>query len=386
MTDRPARTPRIAIVHDWLTGMRGGEKVLVQLARLMPQAEIFTLIHTPGSCPAITEGRRVHTSVLNALPGVGRYYRHLLALMPAAVEAMDLGRFDVVISSSHCVAKGFGGRRPDQVHVCYCYTPMRYVWAVGEDYEQRMGLSGLALRAFRPYLKAWDRRTAGRVDLFVAISRYVAQRIRRAYGRESVVLYPPPDVDFFRPADVPREDFYLMVTAFAPYKKVDQAVEAFRRLGRPLKIIGSGQQFRAIQRTAPGNVELLGWREDDTVRDHYRRCRAVIFPPVEDFGLVPLEAAACGAPVIAHGAGGALETVLDAGDPSVDRPTGLLYRPQTPDALAAAVERFEALAPGRFSPSAMRTWAEQFSPEKFAEGFRGILGPILRRRGLREPW
>jgi len=376
---------RVALVHDWLTGMRGGEKVLACICALLPKAELFTLIHRPGSCSPLIEAKAIRTSWLNDLPAVSRYYRHLLPLMPLAIERMDVSNCDLIVSTSHCVAKGVGGRRAGQAHVCYCFTPMRYVWDAAEHYHRRVGIRRLALRALGPYLRAWDRRSAGGVDLFLADSACVAGRIRRAYGRGAVVLYPPVDVDFFTPADVPREDFYLIVSALTPYKRSDQAIEAFARLARPLKIIGAGQRLRKLRRMAPRNVELLGWRDDETVRDHYRRCRGLVFPQLEDFGIVPLEAMACGAPVIAYGAGGAMETVLDAANPAVTEPTGLLYRPQTPQALAAAVQRFERIE-GRFNRQQLRNWAEQFSKERFIEGFKQAVGPLLLRAGFRPPW
>ncbi len=377
-------TPRAALVHDWLTGMRGGEKVLAALGHLLPEADLLTLVHARGSCHADIERRPIRTSWLDDLPGVARYYRYLLPAMPLAAEALDASRYDLIVSCSHCVAKGVGGRRAGQVHVCYCLTPMRYAWDVAATYRRRLGLTGQCLAALGPMLRAWDRRTAGHVDLFLAVSSHVAGRIRRAYGRSSVVLYPPVDVDFFTPADVPREDFYLLVSALAPYKRADLAVAAFARLGRPLTVIGTGQELARLRRRTPANVRLLGWCDDRTIRDHYRRCRAVVFPPLEDFGLVPLEAMACGAPVIALADGGALETVLDAGAAGVDRPTGVLFSPQTPEALAAAVERFERIE-GVFKATDLRAWAEAFSPERFAEGFRRAVGPLLHERGWRLP-
>lgn len=387
MTATSPRQPRVAFVHDWLTGMRGGEKVLRHLCGLIPDADIFTLIHKAGSCQEITAGRAVHTSILNSLPGVTRYYRHLLPVMPLIADLTDLSDYDIVIASSHCVAKGFGGNRPGQLKICYCHTPMRYAWDVGDDYRRRMGLAGAALHAIRPFLRAWDMRTAAPVDLFLANSACVADRIHRAYGRSSVVLHPPIDVDFFTPPDKPREDFYLMVSAMAPYKRVHHAIEAFSRLKlkRPLKIIGSGQELARLRRTAPANVELLGWQDDRTVRDHYRRCRAVVFPTFEDFGMVPLEAMACGTPVIAFAGGGAMETVRNAADPAVTAPTGLLYEPHTPDALAGAITEFEQTA-DRFNVTDLREWAEKFSSRNFVDGFKRAVSPMLNRFNFAEPW
>ncbi len=376
------RARRVAIVHDWLTGMRGGEKCLVEFLDVLGEADLFTLVHLPGSCCEAIERRRIATSPLGGLPGVGRYYRHLLPAMPFAAERLDLGDYDLVLSSSHCVAKGFGGRRAEQLHVCYCYSPMRYVWDVGRDYSSRMGLSGAALAAMRPWLRAWDRRSAGRVDRFIAISETIRERIARCYGRDADVLYPPVDTEFYTPAETPREDWYLVVSAFAPYKCVDHALAACGKTGRRLKVIGSGQDLVRLRRQTPGNVELLGWRSDEEIREHYRRCRALLFPGLEDFGIVPLEAAACGAPVIAYGAGGAAETVIDMED---DRtPTGLHYRPQSVEGLIDALERFEGLL-DRFDPAAARARAEEFSRERFAREFRELWQRYVREFRARSP-
>lgn len=380
MSERRAQ-PRFAVAHDWLTGMRGGEKVLRRLCRLMPDAPIHTLIHVPGACGDDIERREIHSGVLSDLSGIGRYYRHLLPVMPLTAEWMRPADADVLVSSSHCVAKALGAKRRGQLHVCYCHTPIRYVWC-GPEY--RRGPAGAALRVLGPFLRAWDRRTAGRVDLFIANSACVARRIRQCYGRTAVVLYPPVDTHFFTPDDGPREDFYLMVSAIAPYKRVELAIEAFAASGRRLRIIGTGPRLERLRRRCPANVEMLGFRDDAELRDNYRRCRAVVFPQVEDFGIVPLEAMACGTPVIAHAAGGALETVLDAGNGTVAEPTGLLFAPQTPRALNEAIERLERLA-GRFDPSRLRAWAEQFSPERFDEGFVEVMTPLLVRRGWSVP-
>jgi glycosyltransferase involved in cell wall biosynthesis len=373
---------RVGLVHDWLTGMRGGEKCLELLCRLFPQAEIFTLLHKPGSCPSITHGRKVHTSWLDDLPGVETYYRHLLPLMPGAIEAMDVSHCDLVISTNHCVAKGIGGLRPEQARICYCFSPIRYVWALPEDYDKRMGLSGWGLKAMRPFLRSWDRRTACRVDQFVANSRYISRRIERAYHRAGKVVYSPVDTDFYTPdASVKREEFYLVVSAMSPYKKVDQAVEAFAQMPRRrLKIVGTGQMLSSIRERASDNVEILGWRTNEEIRDLLRRCRALLFPPLEDFGIVPLEAAACGAPVIAYAKGGALETVRGV-DRGQENPTGLLYEPQTAAGLAEAIARFEALDV-RFDPRAMQAWARRFSPENFLRGMVQVVSEWLAIRSL----
>ncbi len=327
---------RVAIVHDWLTGMRGGEKVLSLLCGLIPQADLLTLIHVPGACDERIENMRIITSFLDDFPQVKRYYRYLLPLMPFAIEQMRTTHYDLVISCSHCVAKGII-RSPDAPHVCYCFTPMRYVWDHARIYRRRMPLSGLVLRAMRGYFRAWDKRSATHVDKFIANSHNVAERIERIYGRLSEVIHSPIDTAFFKPSDVAREDFYLMVTAFSPYKRIDQAILAFRELSLPLRIIGDGPQMKVLRRRLPPNVRLMGWASDEAVRDHYRRCKALVFPGEEDFGMVPLEAMACGAPVIAYGAGGAMETVLDVDTPGAQGPTGLLYERQTPEDLVAAV-------------------------------------------------
>ena len=354
---------RIALVHDWLTGLRGGEKVLSELCGLLPGADILTLIHRPGSGDETIERHRIITSALNDLPGVRRYYRHLLPLMPLAMEAIDARNYDLIVSSSHCVAKGVI-RRPGSLHVCYCHTPMRYAWSGGGAYDRAMGLRGLALRLMRPYLRAWDRRSAGHVDVFVANSRNVASRIHHIYGRDAEVVHPPVDTAFFAPADVAREDFYLVVGAMAPYKRVDHAIEACRRLGRRLVVLGSGQQFASLSKARSDRIEFLGAVSDEVVRDHFRRAAALLFPGEEDFGIVPVEAIACGCPVIAYGAGGALETV--------DLTAGLHYAPQTVEALTRAIEQFEGDA-GRYDSAAMSDGVQRFRPEAFRSRMRQVL-------------
>ena len=376
---------RIALVHDWLTGMRGGEKVLSLLCRLMPQADVLTLLHVPGSCDRYIERMPIRTSSLNDWPAIGRTYRHLLPLMPLAIEQLDAAGYDLIVSSSHCVAKGVI-RAPEALHVCYCHTPMRYVWAQTSAYDRTLGPCGWALRALRPYLRAWDRRSAGHVDCFIANSRNVARRIARCYNRSAHVICPPIDTEFFTPAASDREAFYLMVTALAPYKRVEQAIDAFARLGRKLVIIGTGQLLAKLRQAAPPNITFMGWVDDEQVRDAYRQCRALVFPGEEDFGMTPLEAMACGCPVIAYGAGGALETVVDIDSPRDDAPaTGVLYQPQTVDGLIAAVERFE-LRSERLQPKDAVQWAGRFSMERFAERFKRLLEELLAERGMTLRW
>lgn len=364
---------QVVLVHDWLTGMRGGERCLEALCRRWPGAPLFTLIHRRGSVSGTIEGRPIHTSWLQRLPGVSRYYRHLLPLMPGAAERWRLPGCDAVVSLSHCVAKA--AQPPQGVpHVCYCFTPMRYAWHLRESYLGRSGARARALGVALDRMRDWDRRTASRVSHFVAISRTVQQRIRESYDRPSTVIYPPVDTDFYRPSAGPREDYYLVVSALAPYKRLDLAIAACEALGRRLVIIGSGPQGRGLRALAGGNTTFLGWQPDEVVRDHFRRARALLFPGEEDFGIVPVEAQACGAAVIAFGRGGATETVVPPS--GVAEPTGLWFARQEADSLADAIQRFERAA-GDFSPMAARRHALRFTAQRFVdEMVRYISGAV----------
>lgn len=394
---------KLALVHDWLTGMRGGEKCLEVLCRAFPDADLYTLLHVPGRTSPAIERMRIHTSFLQRIPGAARHYRYLLPLMPRAIEGLRLrGDVDAVVSLSHAVAKGV--RLPPGVpHICYCFTPMRYAWHLRDEYfgrtlESRLqpaqaDASGcwprvvsrlkpelqhlarapiaLARDALLDRLRDWDCRTSDRVTHFVAISRTVARRIDECYGRTSTVIYPPVDTEFYTPADVAREDFYLCVSALSPYKRIDLAIDACRRLGRRLVIIGAGPERRRLERIAGPHVQLLGWQSDETIRDHLRRCRALLFPGVEDFGIVPLEAASCAAPVIARDTGGAAETVL-AGTPS-EPGTGTFFDEPSAESLAAAIVRFEACP--AFDAALARRQAERFAVARFR---RELLSCIRR--------
>ena len=375
---------KIAIVHDWLTGMRGGEKCLEVFCRLYPEADLFTLLHIPGTVSPAIEGMRIKTSFLQTLPGVGQNYRYYLPVMPLAIGQFDLSPYQLVLSSSHCVAKGVTAGK-DSLHICYCYTPMRYIWDQYDAYFGPAGsgaLAAAAMRVLRPRLKAWDIRSSRGVDHFVAISRHVQKRIQACYRRDAAVVYPPVDTKFYSPTGETPEDFFLMVSAFAPYKRLDLAVEAFKKLGYPLKIIGSGQQLQRLQGAAAPNIEFLGWRSDEEIRSHYARCRAFIFPGEEDFGITPLEAQGMGRPVIAFSRGGALETIIpekhswkpgwDIPEDKTEHPTGVFFHEQTPEALVSAVRFFESIE-NRFDPGQIRTHACRFDVEMFSHRIQAYI-------------
>jgi glycosyltransferase involved in cell wall biosynthesis len=367
--------PRVVLVHDWLTGMRGGEKCLEVVCRAWPSACLFTLLHRRGSVSPAIERLGPRTSFLQRLPGVHRYYRYLLPLMPLAAR-WRLPPCDLVVSFSHCVAKA--ALPPEGVpHVCYCFTPMRYAWHLRTAYfAAARGLKARLRDLVLAALRDWDRRTAERVTHFLAISKTVQQRIAECYGRASEVIYPPVDTDYYCPAPVRRADYYLAVSAFAPYKRLDLAVAACNRLRRHLVVIGSGQDEKRLRALAGPTVHFLGWQPDAVVRDHFRRCRALLFPGEEDFGIVPLEAQACGTAVIAFGRGGASETLIPPG--GAREPTSLWFAEQTEDCLSEALLRFEARR-ADFAPGAARRQAQRFNGRRFAEEMmsylRGVLEP-----------
>lgn len=372
---------RCALVHDWLTGMRGGEKVLELLCEIFPDADLYTMFHVPGSVSPLIERRRIFTSSLNALPQVGAYYRNLLPLLPLAAGSMRLSGYDLVVATSHCVAQGVRVE-PGTRFVSYCFTPMRYAWQTLGGYRQRLDsrwdfrYAGLRLLSRR--LRDWDRRAAERVTEFVTSAVNVQKRIRRCYGRDAAVIFPPVDTDYYCPQPVPAGDFYLWAGALAPYKRIDLALEAFRKLGRKLVVIGDGQEMRRARKSAPPGVTFLGRQPDDVLRRHYSACRALVFPGEEDFGIVPLEAQACGRPVIAYGKGGALETVVDLDAAAPGRsPTGVLFGEASADGLAEAVLRFERNK-GRFRSEAMRAHAMRFSTDRCREHLQRYL---LRENG-----
>jgi len=368
-------TLRIAFVHDWLTGMRGGEKVLEALCERFPQADLFTLVHVRGSVSPAIERLRPHTSFIQRLPFVARFYRAYLPLFPTAVEQFDFDGFDLIVSTSHCCVKSIV--RPGRArHLCYCLTPMRYAWDQFDAYfgPERLGRTGSrVMRHVMARLARWDRDTAGRADRYVAISHYVAGRIRRYYNREATVVYPPVDTEFFTPApsaigSTAGSRYALVVSALVPYKRVDLAIEACRLAHVPLRIVGDGPERGRLERTAGnGDVSFLGRQSDESIRDLYRGAAMTLLPGEEDFGIVPVEAQACGCPVVALGRGGALETV-------VANETGLFVDDPSAPAFADAIARAMAMdSAARFDKSAIRRHAERFSRERFCREMAALI-------------
>lgn len=357
---------RVALVHDWATGLRGGERVLDELAGLFPSADLYTLFYRPGTTTDRIDRLRVRSSQLDRLPDDNPPRRSLLPLFPWAIERFDLSGYDVVISTSHAVAKGV--RVPSGTpHLCYCFTPMRYIWEHADVYIGR-GMRRAAAVPLLAYLRHFDRRTAtaDRVTRFCAISQTVSDRIRRHYGRTSSIVYPPVDTERIIPNGMPPEDYFLMVAAFVPYKREEIAIEAFRRMGARLVVVGDGRGRARMTAGAGRNTEFLGWVPDEELADLYAGCRALVFPSEEDFGIVPVEVQAAGRPVIAFGAGGATETVIrwTATDCDPRGPTGVLFHRQTADAVVEAVRHFEVIE-SDFDPIWIRANAERFSSAEF---------------------
>ena len=375
---KPLENARVAIVHEWLVVYGGSERVVVDILRAFPQADLFaTAYDREGMRGTPLENVPVRTTRIQSLPFVEKRYRTYLPLMPLAVEQLDLRGYDLIISSNHAVAKGVL-TRADQLHISYTHTPIRYAWDLYLDYLSDSGMDrGPKTWLVRPllhYLRIWDTVAAGRVDAYLANSLNVSRRIRKLYRRSSQVLYPPVDVGRYR-CDLPREEFYVAVSRFVPYKRVDLIVDAFTRMGKPLVVIGDGPGLKNVQRLAGSNVKLLGYRSDEVVARFLQQARAFVFAADEDFGITPIEAQAAGCPVIAYGKGGALETVV--GWPSPDA-TGVLYDAQTPEALETAVEQFEAHE-GDFTPAACRRNAERFGRERFGRELRATVADLWSR-------
>jgi len=349
---------RVVLVHDWLTGQRGGEKVLEVLAEIFPQAPVYTLFHFPGSQIEEIEKREIKTSFLQHLPFLKKKYRFYLPLFPLAVELFNLQDYNLVISTSHCVAKGIIPH-PEALHVCYIHSPMRYAWNQYFPYFSPKRLSFFSRLIIPPlihYLRVWDETSSSRVDHFIANSKNVARRVEKYYRRQAEVLHPPVDTDFFRPGKE-NEDFYLIVSALVPYKRIDLAIEGFNQTGQALKIIGQGPDYKKLKKSAKTNVQFLGALNGEELLMFYQRARALILPGEEDFGITSLEAQACGTPVIAYGRGGALESVVPG-------KTGLFYPELKVESLISVLDKLKSM---EFNKKVIRDNAMRFSRGIFKE-------------------
>jgi glycosyltransferase involved in cell wall biosynthesis len=360
-------------VHDWLTLTGGAERVLAQMLEEYPHADLFCVVcFRSAQVDALLKGRPVHTTFIQKLPWARKRYRSYLPLMPLAIEQFDLSGYDVVISSSHAVAKGVI-TGPDQVHIAYVYSPIRYAWDLQATYLREAGLlkgpkSWLA-RMTLHYMRLWDLRTAPGVDHFIGISHFIRRRIAKVYRRDAQVIYPSVDVDRFD-VGTAREDFYITASRMVPYKHIPLIAAAFARMpDKRLLIIGDGPERALVEAAAGANVTLLGFLDDAEVADHFRRAKAFVFAAEEDFGIVPLEAQACGTPVIAYGAGGSLETIRGE---DAAQPTGLFFAEQSVDSIVDAIRRFEAM-PVPIDPHACRANAERFSNRRFREELRACV-------------
>jgi glycosyltransferase involved in cell wall biosynthesis len=384
---------KIAIVHDWLVTAAGSERVLEQIVSLYPQADIYSLVDfLPEQERSIVLHKVVKTSFLQKLPFAKKYYRNYILFSPMAIELFDVSGYDLVISSSHAVAKGVL-TNSNQLHICYCHTPMRYAWDLHHQYLKdaglEKGLKGKIAKMIFHYIRIWDVTTTNRVDYFIANSHYIAKRIKKIYGRDAAVIYPPIDVDKFELSSR-KEDYYLTASRMVPYKKIDMIVEAFSNMpDKRLVVIGNGPDFKKVKAKAGKNIELLGYQPVDVLKDYMQRAKAFVFAAEEDFGIVPVEAQACGTPVIAYGRGGVLETVIplperentDTRVRSIEQdseklPTGILFHEQTSESLKKAVRMFEKKQDS-FDYTLIRKNAERFSQDRFKKEFKDFVDSAI---------
>lgn len=365
---------RVAIVHEWLVNYAGSERVLEQMLACFPNADVFSTVDfVPEQERGFLGGRKVTTSFIQHLPGARKHYRAYLPLMPLAVEQLDVSAYDIVISSSHAVAKGVLVG-PDQLHVCMCYSPIRYAWDLQHQYLQESGLDtgakGWLARWMLHKIRLWDVRTAAGVDVFVVISNFIGRRIAKAYRRPSTVIYPPVDLQAFQLNEA-KDDFYLTASRLVPYKKVPLIIDAFNRMPqKKLVVIGDGPDAERCKLIARPNVQFMGYQSTQVLRDHMQRAKAFVFAAEEDFGITPIEAQACGTPVIAYGKGGALETLKGQ---DCDEPTAVFFDEQTVEALMAGVDLFETKVATRITPQTCRDNAERFNAERFRREFMAFV-------------
>ena len=351
---------KVAIVHYWFVSMRGGEAFISALLDLFPDADIYTHVYDRHAVSDKIAGRKIATTFIQNLPFAKHLYQSYLPLMPLALEQIDLRSYDLVISSESGPAKGVL-TSPECLHICYCHTPMRYLWDMYHDYKKISGpLKRIAMIPLFHYLRLWDTASAQRVDRFLANSKHVAKRIKKIYRRDAVVIHPPVTVEDFFVSEKP-DDFYLMVGQLVGYKRADLAIRAFNRMKKPLIVIGEGEQLAVLKKIAGPTVALMGRQPFSIIQKHYAKCRALIFPGEEDFGIVPLEAMASGRPVIAYGRGGALETVVEG-------ETGIFFHEQSEEGLMGAIDAFES-DQNRFKPIVCRNRAIRFNTKRFQKEF-----------------
>lgn len=368
---------RVAVVHEWLVTYAGSERVLEQMLQCVPTADLFSVVDFRAEADRdFTLGKKAHTTFIQKLPLARKFYRVYLPLMPLAIEQLDLSGYDLIISSSHAVAKGVL-TGPDQVHICMCYSPIRYAWDLQHQYLRESNITrgpkSWLIRWFLHKLRIWDSRTANGVDRFLAISDFIARRIKKTYGRESHVIYPPVDIGFYELDTGKRDDFFVTVSRMVPYKRIDLIIEAFSRMPeKRLVVIGDGPELEKLKRLARKNVEIMGQQSGEVLRRKMQRARAFVFAAEEDFGIVPIEAQACGTPVIAYGKGGVRETIRTRGREK----TGVFFQHQTAESLCEAIREFESIEP-TISPETCRRNAERFSPERFREEFMREVESVL---------
>lgn len=355
---------KVALVHDYLNQYGGAERVLEAFCQLWPKAPIYTLLYDRQKTGRVFEGRQIYTSFLQKVPLVKSHHRPFLMFMPSAIEQFDFSEYDLVLSDSSSYAKGII-TQPSTKHICYCHTPIRYAWDDSHRYIEEFGYPALVKKIipfFMNYIRLWDQQAASRVDAFIANSHFVAQRIKKYYGQEATIIYPPVKTNLFY-LSPGQGTYFLMVGRFLPYKRFDLAIEVFNQLGWSLKIVGDGPEKGKLQRRAKSNIEFLGLVSDSRLRELYARCRALIFPQEEDFGIIAIEAMASGRPVIAYRAGGALETIKQG-------QTGLFFEEQTSDCLIETLRKFN---PADFSPQMIRQQALQFDQEIFKRKIREFI-------------
>lgn len=363
-----------AIFHDWLTGMRGGEKCLEAMLEVYPNAEVFTLILDENKISKTILKHKIHVHPLGKLPGFKTKYRTLIPLLPILTKGWPkkLDGFDFVLSSSHCVSKSF--KTHGLKHFCYCYSPMRYIWDMFDDYFLKEEVSFFKkniMKLLRKPLQKWDKGTAKQVDQFIAISDFIGERIKNCYDRESLTIYPFADLDFYTPTEDPREDFYLVVSALVPYKNIDLVVKAFNENGKKLVIVGTGPELNTLQNLAKNNIQFKGWASNEEIRHYYRTAKAFIFPGIEDFGITPVEAMACHCPVIAIRKGGTCETLIDIEKDS-EHGTALFFDECTKEHLNSSIHKFESKN-YIFSNQSFGQQSQKFSLEKFKKDISELL-------------